>query len=280
MVESKIILTQTQIQDFQRKIWDYYKSNKRDFAWRQDITPYRVFVSEVMLQQTQTVRVMPKFEQWMQRFDSFQAVATASQHDILKAWQGLGYNRRGLALYNASKMIVDQWAGVLPDKSELLMLLPGIGPNTAGSVTAFAFNKPVVFIETNIRTIFLHEFFKDQNSVDDKAILELVRQTLDNAHVREWYYALMDYGVYLKTQLKLNNKTSKHYARQSTFIGSRRQVRGSIVRILTRYKQLPYQDLIELVYQDISGTTHDIDRILRQLLAEGFVSMQDDLVVM
>ena len=244
-------LTADQILEFQKKVYDYYNKNRRDFAWRNDITEYKVFISEVMLQQTQTSRVIFKFEQWIQRFPTLESVAIATQHEILSTWQGLGYNRRGINLARAAQMILQEFHGKLPRDLENLQKLPGIGPNTAGSISAFAFNLPVVFIETNIRTVFLYEFFKDQESVSDKEILNLVKQTLDYKNSRDWYYALMDYGVYLKKELKVNNKKSKHYTKQSKFEGSKRQVRGSIIRILSKMKKLREEDLFMLVEQVI-----------------------------
>lgn len=262
---------------FQNKIYDFYRDNKRRFAWRQDITPYRVFISEVMLQQTQTSRVISKFEQWMGRFPDFESVACASTHDILATWQGLGYNRRGLALHKASQMIVNDFGGQLPQSLSELESLPGIGPNTAGSISAFAFNLPVTFIETNIRTVFLHQFFAGVDGVRDKDILSLVAQTVDQDSPREWYYALMDYGVHIKKELKANNKASKHYVRQSKFTGSRREVRGSIIRLLTQMKQLPQHDLCFLVQQEIPHNQHDVELVLRQLIREGLVSQDDSI---
>lgn len=262
---------------FQCKIFDYYLKNKRDFSWRAQICPYRVFISEVMLQQTQTARVAIKFEQWIARFPSFQSVAHASVHDILAAWQGLGYNRRALALYKACQIIVTDFSGVLPDDVKLLQTLPGIGPNTAGSVSAFAFNKPTIFIETNIRTVFLYEFFQGADAIDDKQILDLVAQSIDHKNPRDWYYALMDYGVYLKKELRVNNKTSKHYSRQSKFDGSFRQLRGAVVRVLTRVKKIAHDDLVACIQQDIAHNAHSIDRVLEQLQREGFIKSKDDM---
>ncbi|MBP7854389.1 hypothetical protein KAZ82_00455 [Candidatus Babeliales bacterium] len=263
------------VKQFQQKIKNFYQSNKRNFSWREDITPYRIFISEVMLQQTQTARVMYKFEQWMQKFQNFEALAQASSYDVLKNWQGLGYNRRGLFLHQSAKIIVEKYAGVLPNAAYELEQLPGIGINTAGSICAFAFNKPIVFIETNIRTVFLHEFFQNKSDVSDKEILKLVQRTLDYDNPREWYYALMDYGVFLKKDLKANNKSSKHYTRQAKFIGSRRQVRGAIVKNLTQYRQLTQDQLIELVDMQLHENNHDVAVVLQELCIEGIVHTND-----
>lgn len=269
-------LTSQQINNFRDKIYSFYRDNRRSFIWREDICPYKVFISEVMLQQTQTARVTIKFEQWLQKFSSFQDVAGASSHEILTAWQGLGYNRRGLALQKASQMIVYNFQGILPSDPKLLQQLPGIGPNTAGSICAFAFNLPVVFIETNIRSVYLHEFFQGQDDVDDKSILSLVAQTIDVQDARNWYYALMDYGVFLKKTLKVKNTSSKHYARQSKFIGSKREIRGLVVRLLTKLLRLHHDDLIALVHQQLPHNYHDVTMVLQTLVQEKLIFYDSD----
>jgi A/G-specific adenine glycosylase len=110
--------------------------------------------------------------------------------------------------------------------------LPGIGPNTAGSIAAFAYEVPAVFIETNIRRVLLHEFFADEEAVPDGRLRPLVEATLDRKYVRDWYYALMDYGAWLARQVPNPNRRSRHYALQSQFEGSLRQIRGQLLRAL------------------------------------------------
>lgn len=261
----------SRIKSFQSKIYTFYQAHKRTFAWRENITPYKTLVSEIMLQQTQTLRVAPKFEQWMLKFPDFATLARASTHQVLSAWQGLGYNRRGLALHKAAQRVMYDFNGQLPVDPKILQTFEGIGPNTAGSIGAFAFNQPVVFIETNIRTVFLHEFFQGQIDVSDKQLLPMIEACVDQQNPREWYYALMDYGVYLKKELKINNKSSKHYTKQSKFIGSRRQVRGAVIRILTQMKKLTYDELLFLVQEELPNNHHGFDKILQQLLREGLV---------
>ena len=261
---------------FQQKIYDFYKKNKRNFVWRENITPYKIFISEVMLQQTQTARVVPKFEAWIQKFPDFQTLAQASQHEVLSAWQGLGYNRRGLAVHASAKKIVQEFFKKLPEDPVILQTFPGIGPNTAGSICAFAFNIPVVFIETNIRTVFLHEFFLGQANVSDRELLPLIEKYMDVQSPREWCYALMDYGVYLKKKLKATNKNSKHYSRQSRFVGSKRQVRGAVVRILTKIGKVSFDDLVALVAQELPKNQHDVVKIVEQLAVEKLVQVSDD----
>ncbi|MBM17748.1 MAG: endonuclease III [Epsilonproteobacteria bacterium] len=267
-----------QIQEFQKKIYNYYNTHKRNFDWRSDITSYKIVVSEVMLQQTQTKRVIQKFRQWLQTFPDFESLAQATTQEVLRCWQGLGYNRRGLALQEFAQRIVQEFDGVVPDNPEVLQTFKSIGPNTAGSICAFAFNKPVVFIETNIRTVFIHEFFKEQTNIDDKQLLPLIEQAVDRDNPREWYYALMDYGVYLKTVVKVSNAASKHYTKQSKFVGSARQMRGVIVKILSRVNQISREELCELVSVELPNNTHDVEQVVTSLAADGFLKAKNEYI--
>jgi len=265
-----------EIEAFKKIIYDFYRSNKRDFVWRKDIAPYKIFVSEIMLQQTQTLRVELKFIAWLEKFPNFQTLAKASTQEVLTAWQGLGYNRRALALHEGAKKIVSEFDGQVPSNLEVLQTFKGIGPNTAASICAFAFNLPVVFIETNIRTVFLHCFFPEtKEKIHDKELLPLIAATLDHENSRDWYYALMDYGVHIKKELKANNKMSKHYTRQSKFVGSKRQVRGAIVRILSKGLSLSHDELHEMVSCQLPENMHDVARVVQSLVAEGFVKEKD-----
>ena len=217
---------------FQEKIWDYYHEHGRDLEWRHDPTPYQVVVSELMLQQTQVARVIERYPRWMKRFPSFEDLAKASVADVLEEWQGMGYNRRALFMHKIAQAVTGDYDGILPRDPSELVTLPGIGPNTAGSIAAFAFNAPVVFIETNIRRIFIHEFFPDADEVSDKELMPLITETLDHESPREWYYALMDYGAYLAKSVPNPNRRSKHHVVQSKFEGSNRQIRGEVLRQL------------------------------------------------
>lgn len=221
--------------NFHEKIWKFYAQNKRDFPWRETTNPYHILVSEVMLQQTQTSRVLPKYQEFLKKFPTLESLAKASNADVLGVWSGLGYNRRGLYIKHIAESVVKNHQGKIPLDPKTLITFPGIGPNTAGSIYVFTTNKPYVFIETNIRRVFIHEFFKDQKVVSDKEILKLIKKSLPaGRQAREWYFALMDYGVFLaKTEVNPNKK-SKHYSKQSKFKGSLRQVRGEILRILLK----------------------------------------------
>lgn len=209
----------------------------RDLPWRHDPSPYRVLVSELMLQQTQVERVVPKFEAFIQRFPYVEALARAPLADVLAQWQGLGYNRRAKYLHEAAKEIVR--LGAFPDTLDDLIKLPGVGKNTAGAILAYAFNQSVYYIETNIRTVYLHHFFADKSDVSDTEILAKLYETapFETVNPREWYSALMDYGTALKKQGLGMNAKSKHYKKQSQFEGSVRQMRGQILRELTKKAQ-------------------------------------------
>lgn len=222
-----------EIKAFRKIVWGYYAVNRRAMPWRDVITPYRVFVSEIMLQQTQVARVMEKLPQFIKLFPNFKALADAPLQSVLSAWQGMGYNRRALYLKKAAETVVRDYRGRLPQSPEELEKLAGVGPATARSIAAFAWNSPEVFIETNIRAVFLHHFFAGRSSVSDSQLLPFVENALDRENPREWYYALMDYGTMLKKANKNPSRASAHHAKQSKFEGSVRETRGKIIKALS-----------------------------------------------
>lgn len=253
-------------------ITTWYKNNRRSFIWREHITPYHVVVSEIMLQQTQTERVAQKFPLFIAAFPDFITLANASFSDVLREWKGLGYNRRAQALCKIATNVVNNFDGQLPHDPEILKTFPGIGPATASSIAAFAFNKPTFFIETNIRTVFIHFFFKNEHKITDKQIMPLVQATLNKEHPREWYYALMDYGVMLKKEIGNLNKQSAHYTKQSKFIGSNRQIRGKILQILLDQPGASLHTILTELQEEPSRVT----RILITLEKEHFIKNHHD----
>lgn len=253
--------------DFKKIIWEYYASYGRLFDWRHADDPYKVFISEVMLQQTQTARVAQKYPLFINVFPDFKTLAAASLKEVLLQWQGLGYNRRGMYLHQAAQIIVKQHGGILPDDPNILVNLPGIGKATAASICAFAFNKPTIFIETNIRTVFLYFFFVGKENVHDNEILPLVSQALDTENPREWYYALMDYGVMLKKTMVNPSRKSKHHHKQSKFQGSDRQIRGMILKLLTQSSQaMSIEKLTAMIDKDHSRTKKIIEQLENEKL--------------
>jgi A/G-specific adenine glycosylase len=254
---------------FQETVWGYYQGYGRSLPWREPdangmFDPYKILVSEIMLQQTQAPRVIPKYEQFLEHFPNIQTLAVASQQDVLTAWSGLGYNRRARFLHQAAQAVAAQHDGVVPGNEKDLVALPGVGTNTARAVLTYAFNQPVVFIETNIRTVYIHHFFQDKDAVPDTDIMELVQHTVDKEHPREWYWALMDYGSHLKTTVGNFSRYSKHYTKQSKFTGSRRQIRGAVIKLLTNKP---------LLLTDIQMNIPDerLESVLADLVKEGMI---------
>jgi len=233
-----------EMQDFKQTVFDHYAKSGRSFPWRENHDPYAILVSEIMLQQTQTDRVVPKYEAFLKAFPTIQDLAAASMSDVLLLWQGLGYNRRGIALQRAAQAMVEHHEGKVPQQEDELVSLPGIGPYTAGAIIAFAYNKPVVMIETNIRRVFIHHFFHDESDISDKQIFPLIEASVDHDNPREWYYALMDYGAWLAKQFPNPNRRSKHYTKQSSFEGSNRQLRGMLMRIGLKQPQVTLEELV------------------------------------
>ncbi len=235
--------------------------------WRETADPYHIVVSEIMLQQTQVERVHEKYRFFVQALPEFGSLARAPLQQVLALWQGLGYNRRAIALKRTAELVVTHHGGVLPASVDMLQALPGIGHATARSIAAFAFNMPVAFIETNIRRVFIHHFFGDRQEVHDAEILPLVMAALDRKSPREWYYALMDYGVALKRRVLNPNRKSAHYERQSKFEGSMRQKRGAVLRLILNYPGCAAGDIAAR----LALPRADILPILRHLAGEGFL---------
>lgn len=264
------VMDEAAIREFQQVVWAYYHDNGRhDLPWRQpeaagNFDPYKIMVSEIMLQQTQVGRVVEKYRQFLALFPTIDSLAVAELGKVLRAWSGLGYNRRAKFLHQAAQITCDSLNGKLPRTIDELTSLPGIGKNTAGAISAYSFNSPVVFIETNIRTVYIHHFFNDTDAVNDKEILNMLSISLDRENPREWYWALMDYGSYLKKSGVRSSRQSKHYTMQSKFEGSKRQIRGEVLRQLgTRGQTL---DELSRVVQD-----ERLQQVVNDLLTEGLI---------
>jgi len=263
------------VKAFQAFIYSFYRQQGRvSLPWRQTTDPYLIMVSEIMLQQTQVDRVIPKFHAFTQRFPTVESLSQALPAEVITHWQGLGYNRRGLNLHRAAQYIQTHYNGQLPLETEKLLKLPGIGPYSSAAVQAFAFNQPVTVIETNIRTIYLHHFFYEQENIADTDILPLISLTLDLENPRLWYSALMDYGTYLKRIVSNPSRRSKTYAKQSTFEGSNRQARGMVLQHLTQKSSLTTPELDQLM----GKYAHKLEHILPQLIKEGFISYSADTI--
>lgn len=245
----------------------------RDMPWRRDTRGYYVLVSELMLQQTQVDRVVPKFQQFTAAFPDMAALAAAPLAEVLILWSGLGYNRRAKYLHEASRCIVSQHAGIVPRLQEQLVALPGVGVNTAGAIAAYVYNEPVLFVETNIRTVLLHHWFGGQTDVTDRMLTEQLERILDRSDPRGFYWAMMDYGTWLKKNGVRNIAASRHYRKQSPLAGSVREVRGQIIRSLTRQPETVGS--LQVLFDLGDGR---FEPALLQLEAEGLIQVADGVV--
>ena len=251
---------------------DHYALHARDLPWRHTHDAYAILVSEIMLQQTQVVRVVPKYQSFLAAFPTLSALAGAPTTEVLSAWQGLGYNRRALALQRSSAIIETDFGGVIPCSVAELRKLPGIGDATAAAVCVYAYDQPLPFIETNIRSAFIHFFFQECTSVSDAELLPLVELALDTQNPRDWYYALMDYGAWIKSAGPNPGRRSRHHARQSRFAGSRREARGAILRtLLEAGPQGITLDMLTDGPPSRNREESELKSILDELAEEGFL---------
>jgi len=252
---------------FIETVWAHYrKEGRHGLPWRMTKNPYRILVSEIMLQQTQVERVIPKYKSFLKKFPSPASLACAPLGEVLREWQGLGYNRRAKMLHECAQIIIRDHGGIFPNTHSALIKLPGVGHYTAGAVMAFAYNEAIPIIETNIRTVFIHHFFKNEDIITDAKTFQSIERFLDRENPREWYYALMDYGAYLKKTVGNQNAKSKHYIKQSAFKGSDRQIRGAIVRMLSEGEKTR-KDFHKILSFDMQR----IDEQLERLKEEGMI---------
>ncbi|SCL76584.1 putative A/G-specific adenine glycosylase YfhQ [Methanoculleus chikugoensis] len=253
---------------FRDLILSYFRAHGRDLPWRHTTDPYRILVSEIMLQQTQVERVAVKYTEFLEQFPDFGSLARAPRSEVLLTWQGMGYNRRAIALQETARRVTEEYGGDLPADVETLATFPGIGKATAAAICAYAFNMLVVYIETNIRRIFIHFFFQDREGVRDDEILPLVERTLYRENPREWYSAMMDYGTVLKKRTANPNRRSASYSRQSRFEGSDRQIRGQILALVLAEGTVTEKEVILRLCEEPGR----VKRILGDLAREGFVA--------
>lgn len=274
---------------FSEKVMEEGRRLYRDLPWRNTRDPYAIWLSEVMLQQTQVSRVDGRWQRWLERFPTVDALAAASSADVLEEWQGMGYNRRALALLDAARA-VSASGGAFPAEEAALRALPGIGPATAAGILAFSFNRHAVYLETNVRTVFLHELFPNEEDVLDRELVPLIDSTCPPdggnalADPRSWYYALLDYGAYLKKTVPNPSRRSRSYARQSRFEGSVRQKRAALVRILLEHREgATLQELAaELDDLEVKAGREPLGECFTQMLVEklqkeGFCTLENGL---
>jgi A/G-specific adenine glycosylase len=256
-------LDKDRMETVQDKILTFYEQNGRDLPWRNTTDSYRILVSEIMLQQTQVTRVVPKYEEWMDRWPTPEDLAEAPLQDVLGLWKGLGYNNRAKRLRNSAQKIVDEYDGQVPQDIDELQELPGVGPYTARAVRIFADNADIVTVDANIRRVLIHEFDLDEDISDDE-LYNIAEQLLPKGHSREWHNALMDYGAMEKTSREtgISPKTT-----QSSFEGSRRYYRGKILNALLDEPR-------DVAWIREEFDTDEVNDILADLKDEGMVKQE------
>lgn len=270
---------------FSERVWAEGRRLYRDLPWRRTRDPYAIWISEVMLQQTQVSRVDGRWQRWLGRFPTVEALAAAPAQEVLDEWQGLGYNRRALMVHRAAGEL--SGLGAFPRTTEELVRLPGVGPATAAGIVAFAYDEPCVYLETNVRTVYLHELFPEAEAVPDRVLVPIIRDTCPDHDVRGWYYALLDYGAHLKRTVPNPSRRSAAHRRQSPFEGSRRQKRAWLLRRLlegARVGEGPLPGTVlweELARVDVEAGREapdeaEVGGILADLAREGFCEAVDD----
>jgi len=261
--------------DPQVALLDWYARHRRDLPWRSDPDPYRVLISEIMLQQTQVDRVIPYFERFTTQFPTFEALAAAPRSDVIRAWAGLGYNRRAVQLHELSAAVVARHGGRLPADRVALLALPGIGPYTAGALLSIAFGQDAVALDTNVARVVRRYAFT--SAVDSSApvpppsapAVRVAAQALVPAgRASDWNQALMDLGSSICTGRRprcllcplqpgcqsagREDPVGLTGKRQAPFAGSTRYYRG---RLLAELRSLPpdSQALLEEVRRAMSA---------------------------
>ena len=257
------------IGEFQRRVYAVDKLCQRELPWRKRRTPYRVLVSELMLQQTQAGRVVPKYRAFLKDLGSFKALAKADTSEVIKLWQGLGYNRRALALKRTAEIVHSSYSGRLPRDYEALLALPGIGDYTAKAVRIYAYNFDDVLIETNIRSLFTYCFFPECSAVSDADLLPLIASAVDRKDPARWYDALMDLGVLVKANVPRIVQRNKAHRAQSQFQGSHRQKRGMLLKALSSKGSLTCREAAACVELDAAL----VKSILEELKSEQFLEL-------
>lgn len=297
------MISNQKVASFQKNILDWYELHKRELPWRTTREPYRILVSEVMSQQTQLSRVVPKYEAWMKRFPTIYDLAQASVSDVLQYWSGLGYNRRALNLKKAAEKIVHEFNGIFPQTEKELISLPGIGKYTARAVLCFAFDQQVAVVDTNVRKVIMTQFAnelrgknyelrakeanKDSNSlliihdltakieISDKEIEEFASVLLPKKRAYDWNQALMDYAASVLKKEKIP------IPKKSKFIGSHRYYRGQILKALLKDKKIAIDDLGLIIKKDYTSAEKEwLQKLLNELVDEGFIFVENDILAL
>jgi A/G-specific adenine glycosylase len=256
-------LRQIQIHKFRKHIFEWWKNNKRDLPWRKSFDPYRIWISEVMLQQTQVARVIPVYGKFLRKFPTVEVLALAKLSDVIRIWKGMGYNRRAVYLQKTAKIIVERYDGKFPENESELVKLPGLGRYTARALLVFAFKNNVAAVDTNINKIIIHFFFKNKTQ-KLSTIQSVADKLIPYGRSWEWHQALMDYGAMalpnITTLKKIGRKTVP-------FKSSTRYYRGRIIDLL-RKKTIRKTNMSKYLIQ--------VFRLDRNYIQNLFISLEKD----
>lgn len=282
-------ISSSEIKIFQRKILTWYKIHERDLPWRRTRDPYKILISEIMLQQTQVPRVIQKFNEWIEKFPTLTSLARSSTADVLASWSGLGYNRRAVNLKRTAEILMNEYNGRFPDSEKELLWLPGIGKYTANAILCFAFNKQVAVVDINIKKVIIVEFLRKRtvgrggvvlqdvsreiDQLDDALAWKIAQQLLPVGLAYEWNQALMDYSSSVLKKEKI------FIPKQSPFKGSRRYYRGKILKLVLAQKTIHISALEDLLEDDFSGkSTGMLESILDELQKEKFIIIENRVI--
>ncbi|MEK7533227.1 MAG: hypothetical protein AAB542_02225 [Patescibacteria group bacterium] len=269
-------VTHNQVRSFHKMIFSWWKDNRRDLPWRRTRDPYRILVSEVMLQQTQVSRVLPKYNEFLAAFPDVFALANASTGDVLRIWKGMGYNRRALYLKRAAEAVVAAYHGKFPDSELLLTKLPGVGTYTARAIMVFAYEQNVAMVDTNIRQIIIHFLFNGLLQ-KEKVIRETADRLVPEGRAWEWHQALMDYGASALPRDAVKRTVMKKAA--IPFKDSDRFIRGKILDYL-RAKNINEQSLIVVLLREHGRTRGRYIAIISKLIKDGLVIRRSNFLTL
>jgi A/G-specific adenine glycosylase len=273
--------------DLDHRLLAWYRHRRTAYPWRGDRDPYRVLVSEVMLQQTQAQRVVPAFNAFLERFPSVRALAAAPRAEVVRAWGNLGYNRRAVALSEAARAIVQDHGGRIPDDPAVLRVLPGIGPYTASAIAALAYGRPTPALDVNVRRVVARaRLGSDPEESRPADVARAAREWLDGTDPADWHQAVMDLGRVVcrpvprcpacpleaacAVRIRPRHVPTRHRPRRAgePFVGSRRHLRGRVVALL---RERHPRSLGALA----ASTDSSVDRVaevVRAMTAERIVS--------
>jgi A/G-specific adenine glycosylase len=282
-------ISDKKIKTFQKEILTWYKNHQRDLPWRKTRDPYCILISEVMSQQTQLSRVVPKYEAWIAIFPTVHDLAKANISEVLKYWSGLGYNRRALNLKRAAEKISEQYDNVFPNTEKELISLPGIGTYTARAVLCFAFDEQIAVVDTNVRKVILTQILNRHSrersdsgilqladseriapfaGMTEKEFEEIATQLLPHGMAYEWNQALMDYAAMVLKKEKIA------IPKQSKYVGSHRYYRSKVLKILLEKNKVKVDEIGEFLKNDYTLAEKDwLEKLLKELEKEGFISI-------